>query len=134
MRKIDDMKLLVRAMTGWTEEEAERFLNENKIQKVGKEHPVGLLFDLFEHSRDKKAVLNKKDVVEINERIVKQNHADLEYKDTAYIIETVKDIGERAYNLRGLNNQSKVYLADGVEYNFVDEELELICPKEACGS
>lgn len=74
------------------------------------------------------------DVVTVVKEAVEANKAKLIYEDTAYIVVKKINNGEYMFRLKGLNNQSGVFLRGDngeSEYNFVEEELEILCPKEA---
>ena len=73
----------------------------------------------------------KEDVVTVALDQVAQNGGDITLTDTAYIIAKKFDNGEPMYNLIGLNDGSKIFIREDKEYAFIDDELELLCSKEA---
>jgi hypothetical protein len=44
--------------------------------------------------------------------------------DEYYEVVKILNIGERAYNLRGIDSKSKVFVREGEKYAFVEDELE----------
>jgi hypothetical protein len=65
------------------------------------------------------------DIVSVVQEAMVGNGAedvDVNY-DECYKVTAVLNIGERAYNLEGVDSKSKVFVRDGEEYAFVDDEL-----------
>ncbi len=67
------------------------------------------------------------DAVKINRQAMINNgagHIELDYNEYFEIIK-ILNIGERAYNLRGIDSEDKVFVREDEEYAFIDDELEL---------
>ncbi len=67
------------------------------------------------------------DIVKINRQAMIDNGSEQVELDINEYFEIIRvlDIGERAYNLRGVDSENKVFVREDEEYAFVDEELEL---------